>query len=153
MLFLGFMWTPIVLQWLLLMILVFGDIGFDHPGRFGLDFGHFILFVFLYVVALVAGIVLAIWSRAWGSLLAQILVPLAVFIQQSWPPPRFDAAQHQNLVGKTEPEVEEILHHARHLTSRQSNESGEERAYVGYRGMTVIYSRDGHVVTVKPGSE
>jgi hypothetical protein len=143
-------WLLVAFQWLFLLVLAFGDIGFDHPGRFGLDFGHFLLIAGLYLVALVAGGVLAVRGKAWYALLGQILVPLSLFLYQSWPPPRFDAVEYQHLVGKTRTEVEETLNHARPLGAGRSKEDGEETAFEYYRGMKSVYSKDGRVVVVTP---
>jgi hypothetical protein len=53
------LWTLVAIQWCLFFVIVFGDIGFDHPGRFGLSFHHFILFCAAYVGLFGVGIVLA----------------------------------------------------------------------------------------------
>lgn len=146
-------WWFVAFQAVFLTILVFGDIGFDHPGRFGLDFTGGVFVAFLYAVVFITGIVVAIRSRAWGSLLTQIVIPLAFLVHQSWPPPRFHAAQYQYLVGKTRPEVETILRHTQHVSGEATETDGRTTAFAAYRGMTVIYSKDGVVVAVEPGSE
>lgn len=146
-------WLLLAFQLIFLMVLVFGDIGFDHPGRFGLAIEHGMLVAFLYLVTLIGGIVLAVRKRAWGLLLAQFVLPLAVLIFQSWPAPTFDATQYQYLVGKTEPDVDEILHHAQHVSGMSTEKNGERRTFAGYRGMTVIYSQNGVVIAVEPGTQ
>lgn len=49
-------------------VIVFGDIGFDHPGRFGLDFEHFLLLAGLQICLMLLSVVLAIWQRQWAFL-------------------------------------------------------------------------------------
>lgn len=63
-------------QALALLVLVFGDFGFDRPGRFGLDFGHLVLFVApIWCLAALAGLLIALgvgWRwffLQWGMLL------------------------------------------------------------------------------------
>ncbi len=66
--------TLIVLQVVVLFIIVFGDIGFDHPGRYGLDFGDFVQLVWLYGAALTFGVVVATeFGKHWW-ILAQLLL-------------------------------------------------------------------------------
>lgn len=56
------------LQVLALLVFVFGDIGFDHPGRFGLDSGHGLLLALLWFTASVAGFLFARATRRSGLL-------------------------------------------------------------------------------------
>lgn len=37
-------------------VVVFGDIGFDHPGRFGLDFEHFLLMMIVQLASVTPGL-------------------------------------------------------------------------------------------------
>ena len=39
------------------MIAMFGDIGFDHPGKYGLSFDHLIFLAITYAVLSLAGLV------------------------------------------------------------------------------------------------
>ncbi len=63
----------IVSQFLLLAVLMFGDIGFDHPGRFGMSFDHGLFLSFLYLVALIAGLLNSATQKSWKTALLQIL--------------------------------------------------------------------------------
>ena len=47
------------------LVLIFGDFGFDHPGRFGLDFGHLLGVGIIGLFAAVVGGGAAISSRRW----------------------------------------------------------------------------------------
>ena len=69
-------------QVLAALVVVFGDIGFDRPGRFGLDFGHLVYFLApVWCVATLGGLVLSLRAgRRW--LLIQVLLlamPLVAF--------------------------------------------------------------------------
>lgn len=35
--------------WLIVAVLIFGDVGIERPGRFGLDWGHFVVLAVLYL--------------------------------------------------------------------------------------------------------
>jgi hypothetical protein len=52
--------VPIALQVICWLMVLFGDIGFDKAGVFGLDFDAFIIIAGVYVIALVAGVGLAL---------------------------------------------------------------------------------------------
>lgn len=56
------------LQGLILLVLLLGDIGFDHPGRFGLAFDHLLLLLGFQVLLFVVILVLALKSRDWNNL-------------------------------------------------------------------------------------
>ncbi len=43
----------LALQAIGVLVIAFGDIGFDHPGRFGLDFGHFLVIAALELIAFI----------------------------------------------------------------------------------------------------
>ncbi len=58
-------------------VLVLGDIGFDKPGRFGLDFGHLLLLLGVQVLLLVATTGFAFARRRHGFLLVQALLAAA----------------------------------------------------------------------------
>ena len=69
-------------QVLAALVVVFGDIGFDRPGRFGLDFGHLVLFIApAWCVAALGGLILSLRAgKRW--ILIQVLLlamPLVAF--------------------------------------------------------------------------
>jgi hypothetical protein len=74
-----FIAIAILVQCALLVVLNFGDIGFDKPGRYGLDFEHFLVILALYVFALLAGIVVSAMRKLWGVIALQ-LVPTVFFL-------------------------------------------------------------------------
>ncbi len=69
-----------VLQTIVLSITVFVDFGFDHPGQFGLSFGHFLVAAGTYGLLFLAGALIATVSRAYKKLLYQLLVLVTVCI-------------------------------------------------------------------------
>ncbi len=72
----------LLFQWSLYGIVEFGDIGFDHPGRYGLDFGHFLLIVAIWALLSVGGIVIGIATRRFafaGVVLLNGLLQAAIF--------------------------------------------------------------------------
>jgi hypothetical protein len=52
--------------------------GFDHPSSWGLDFGHLLLLAALYLVALLAGMALAVKLRRYGILVGQLALLAAL---------------------------------------------------------------------------
>lgn len=70
------------LQVLAMVVVLLGDFGFDRPGRYGLDFGHFILIVApIWCVAALTGLILSLgvgwrWFCAQWLLLAMPFVAL-----------------------------------------------------------------------------
>ncbi len=65
-----------VLQLLLVLGFAFGDIGFDRPGRYGLDFGHGLLILGLFVVLWIWGTVAAMRRKTRPWVAVQTLLPV-----------------------------------------------------------------------------
>lgn len=61
-------------------VLAFGDIGFDHPGRYGLDFDHLVLLVFCQSVLTLSWIWLAIKFEKLSLIWAIPAVVLATLV-------------------------------------------------------------------------
>ena len=51
-------------------IVLFGDVGFDKPGRFGLDFGHLLVIAAAEVALFLTLVVFSIASKNWWPTLA-----------------------------------------------------------------------------------
>ena len=136
-----------IAQALLMAVLLFGDIGFDRPGRFGMSFGHGILLSFLYLVVLIFGIVYSCVKRKWYTLFSQTMIPLLVIVYTSWPATRYDAHEYQHLLGKTRDVVEKELDSRNVIQGLQEDEQGATE-FVSYPGMTIHYSADGIVLRV-----
>jgi len=136
----------IAVQAALLAIFAFGDIGFDHPGKFGLDFDHFMILMGLYLVALLAGILRSVVRKNWIVAFAQVLIPLSIVILMNRPDPYLRATDYQGLVGKTKAEVVEMIGNGN--SGFETTESNEEREFEMYKGLTVYYSPDGRVVKI-----
>lgn len=64
-------------QGLVVIVLFFGDIGFDRPGRFGLDFGHLLLLLVVDVFLIAWALTIAIRARSWPYVGVQALLLLA----------------------------------------------------------------------------
>jgi len=71
----------VVFQVLALAVLIFGDIGFDRPGRYGLDYGHFLFLAVVWGVASIMGVVFACKMRRPGLVFAQLL---AIVVALAW---------------------------------------------------------------------
>lgn len=68
-----------LLQLASMLVLVFGDIGFDKPGRFGLDFEHALWLGVVWLAAAGLGVVLACRMRRPGPAAIQgVLILLAL---------------------------------------------------------------------------
>ena len=62
-------------QFGLVCFLAIGDIGFDHPGKLGLDFDDFVLIAVLYGIVFIAGLAWSIAKKHWKSAVVQICTP------------------------------------------------------------------------------
>lgn len=140
----------IIVQLVLLLVMVFGDFGFDRPGRFGLDFEDLVLVWAVYFLAAMVGLVTS-WkgSRAWLFLL-QLAFPCFVYcgVALATLKPHFEASEYQHLVGKTHSEVEQELGKQSHLTSGFQGNEGVQRGFKSYRGMMLYFSVEGHQLGV-----
>ncbi|MEO2036326.1 MAG: hypothetical protein ABGZ35_29990, partial [Planctomycetaceae bacterium] len=150
-----FIWAIVatVVAVVLLAVLLFGDIGFDRPGRFGMSYGHGILLSALYVIALISGLACSYVKRKWKATFPQLLMPLLLVAYTFWPgphypAPHYDASEYQHLVGKTRTEVETQLSSRNAVYGMQADDTGETE-FVLYNGMTVHYSMDGVVVKIE----
>ncbi len=138
----------VALQFTSLAVLTFGDIGFDHPGRFGLSFNHGLFFTVSYFVSLLAGFVIAIKKRSWKIAVLQIAIPVLIVAWEFRPIPHYRASDYQHLVGKSEDEVESTLSPRRAVYGSEGNREFT-RDFASYRGMTVYYDENGLVTSVE----
>jgi len=99
----------LLLQAALTAVLCFGDIGFDKPGRYGLDFNAGVTLVTFYAAALLVGIVVAIRLKRFWWLGIQVLPILCVGGYRLLPDPHFDASHYQFLVGKSRVELRQAI--------------------------------------------
>ena len=137
-----------VAQVLLMVVLLFGDIGFDHPGRFGMSFGHGILLSVFYLISVGFGIVYSCIKRKWYTLFPQAVIPLLVIVYTAWPATRYDALEHQHLLGETRDVVEKELDSRSVIHGVQEYEQ-DATEFVSYPGMTIHYAADGIVLRVE----
>lgn len=68
------LWSIWILQCLVILVLYFGDIGFDKPGRFGLDFDHLLILVVSQTSLFVAAVVTIIRKKQWKYFSVQFLL-------------------------------------------------------------------------------
>ncbi len=67
-------WSLCVLQCLVILALYFGDIGFDKPGKFGLDFGHFIILMLIQGCLFITAASIIIRKKRWNYFSLQFLI-------------------------------------------------------------------------------
>ncbi len=67
-------WILCVLQCLVILALYFGDIGFDKPGKFGLDFGHFLILMLVQGCLFIAAVTMLIRKKRWNYFSVQFLL-------------------------------------------------------------------------------
>jgi hypothetical protein len=137
----------LIVQLLAVAALVFGDIGFDHRGRYGLDFTHGILICGVYLVALTFGVIACIAQRRWIALGAQAIIPLIWMAMVVMPiqNPKLDPVKYQYLMGKSRNEAETELRKYR----VQFIGKTDDAEFESYNGMVIYYSPEGRVVAVK----
>ena len=141
----------LALQFLSLAVLMFGDIGFDHPGRFGLSFNHGLFFTISYIVALLSGLACAKIKKSWGVAVSQIVIPLLILAFLYRPVPQYRAQDYQYLVGKSKSDVQSVLSSRAAISGFQGGIDGDY-AFTSYRGLTVFYGGDGTVEKVSDNS-
>jgi len=142
----------IAIEILVLVVLVFGDIGFDHPGRYGLDIGDGIALTLLLCTVLVAGVAYALRQHHWVIALLQVLLPVVIILGIELAPRLsrpLDPADYQFLVGKSKAEVAEALDGRRPFPTGFVSDENGEREFASFKGMTVYYSMDGKVLSVE----
>ncbi len=67
-------WTICILQCVVVLTLAFGDIGFDKPGRLGLDFDHFLILLLIQGCLVIGAVSMAFRTRRWNYLGVQFLL-------------------------------------------------------------------------------
>jgi hypothetical protein len=135
------------LQCLMLLAFFFGDFGFDHPGKYGLSFNHFILLAMAYCSCVIAGLIHAAAFKRWWAMVLQATIPAAAIVGSMVIPkilPPLDASQYQYLVGLDELNVRKALPSR---FTRHSIEAKGVREVHRYDGIKVTYL-DGRVESV-----
>ena len=124
----------IIVQIVMLVVMSIFDYTYIFPSRSGLDLGHYFLFLFIYVIALIGGFAFALRRRQWTIALAQVAMPFLLFTWLTWPR-SYDPAKYQTLVGKTKAEVDEIIGRG----AGTGFGCDEEGTYTHYNGMKIRY--------------
>lgn len=142
----------VVVQVVAAAILVFGDIGFDFPGRYGLDIADALVLAALYVIALLVGVTICLVKRKRAALRVQAVIPVlfVAFHILPRPDPKLDAARYQYLIGRSKSEAKSELSGYRTRVSGVKRDVGdaENVEFEGYNGLTIYYSAAGTVVQV-----
>lgn len=74
------LWSICIAQCLLILVLYFGDIGFDKPGRFGLDFDHLLILIVTQACLFVVAITTIIRNKQWKYISLQFLLLAATAV-------------------------------------------------------------------------
>ena len=144
----------LTIELLLIGVFAFGDIGFDHPGRFGLDFEHAIGLGLVFGCVLVAGLVSATAKKMWYAVVIQLALPICAFFliggngTYLWG--RLDPAALQFLVGQTEADVIQAIGDRRPIVTGAVGDENGSREFKTYHGATIYYSSHGRVLSVEP---
>jgi hypothetical protein len=143
----------LALQLLIIAIFVLGDIGFDFPGAFGLDYDHFIILAGIYLLLFVVGFIRSIKRAETKWMLAQIAGPFAILIYMASFPLLYhrplDAAEYQHLVGKSRADVRAALGRQESTGSGSGGDAGGPYDFESYNGMEIHYSPDGRVRSIE----
>ena len=143
----------LALQLILLAIFVFGDIGFDFPGAFGLDYDHFVILAGIYGVLFVVGFVRSIKRAETKWMLAQLAGPATILIYMAIAPLIYnrplDAADYQHLVGKSKAEVRAALGRQESTSSGSGGDANGPYDFESFNGMEIHYSPDDRVLSVE----
>lgn len=133
-------------------VLTFGDIGFDIPGRYGLDIADAFVLAAIYLITLLVGVTICIVKRKRAALAVQVIIPVlfVAFHILPRPDPKLDAARYQHLIGKSKAEAQSELSGFRTRVSGVKRDVGdtENVEFEGYNGLTIYYSGAGTVVKV-----
>ncbi len=70
----------LILQTLGVLTIYFGDIGFDYPGKYGLDFGHLLLILAMEVAIIIVLIGISIAIKKWWPVLLSLFIVLLFLI-------------------------------------------------------------------------
>lgn len=132
-----------------LVVLAFGDIGFDIRGRFGLSIEHGVLLAAVYFGSLSFGIILSVKRKQWLPGILQLLGACALTAFTFWPAQAARAIDYQYLVGQSKEAVERELG-TQQIVSGIMNDGQQDLEFADCKGLTVYYDADGTVVRIAP---
>ena len=134
-------------------VLLFGDIGFDKPGRLGLDADSGLLILVLYSGALLLGLAMAARHRKPAWAVVQLLPSFMFAAWLSLPAAHYDASKYRHLVGMSRQELRRTIGSARGaVTGWQGGSGTETEEFVSLRGMVIYISASGIVTRVEASS-
>ena len=135
------------------LLFLFGDIGFDKPGKYGLDFSALVLIGTVYLIALLSGIVLGLMKKRWFIASSQFFPMLATLAYFYLPYRTYDPANYQDLVGKTKAEMEKRIGNSRGaVTGFTSDDRHKNVEFIQLRGMVIYISSSGIVEGIEPSN-
>lgn len=145
--------TLVALQCLCIAIVKFGDIGFDHPGAYGLDFDHFVMIAIVYCALLLTGIAYAARERYWGWLAVQLIIPIAFYVYESRPRPRprrpdYESGEYQYLIDVARTQVSKEIGRPSVAISGLEGSLDDNKVFMNLRGMSILYTVEGTVESV-----
>jgi hypothetical protein len=159
----GFIGVVIAVQTILMAILIFGGlfggVGFDHPGSYGLDLTKMLRIGVFYAISLIFGATISVAGKRYKLLALQVSIPPLVFMAAiatafvNTEPPTFNphlpskAVHFQYLIGKSKYEAMDELQHFG-IGSSGFGGSSEWWGYEQYGSMEVHYSKEGKVVSI-----
>ena len=138
----------VLIQFLVLLFLFCNEFGFDHASKSGLDFGHLVLGVGIYLVSLLWGIGSAFYRKKPGLVIVQLMLFPIFFTFKGMNEPStrtkksYQASEYQHLISKSEEEVMELL--GTPLVS-----GGGGLPFYSYGQIEILFSEDKKVVSVK----
>ena len=132
-------------------LFLFGDIGFDKPGKYGLDFSAFIIIGAVYLIALVSGVVVGFLKKRWFVSSIQLLPILGALLYIYVPYQTYDPVNYQDLVGKSKADVEKRIGNPRGaVTGLVSDDKHKDAEFIELRGMVIYISSNGVVESIEP---
>ena len=141
------MYTKILLnvllacQVVLCALFLFGDIGFDKAGRYGLDFDAGIIILGIYAIVILVGLILASLKKRWVLVCFQLAPILFSLGYVYFPESKYDAGKYQYLVGKTRVEVQKTIGHPRGFGTGSDNTKGANLDFIEVHGMIIYFSK------------
>ena len=148
------LWALVAVELVLLAALVFIDYGWREPGQFGLRIDHQLLLGALYVVLGLTGVVWAVRRDAWTALAVQTVAPVAVYLWVAGLGLPLDAADHQDLVGRTRAEAMDALGERRGRWRSETGSADDSlETVLTFDGLDVHLVDERRITRIVPGDD
>ena len=140
----------LAIQTICCSLALFGDIGFDKPGKYGMDYSALVVIGWVYAIALISGLVVGFMKKLWLVSMSQFLPIVYVLGYIYLPYPSFSASKYQDLVGKPKAEVVRRIGHPRGMvTGAEWSDRGKNVEFINVRCMVIYISSNGVVLSVE----